>query len=177
MIGKVSVAIFGAVIGGFAAVISVVVWFGWGVPGQGQVVYTDPTRADYVDLLLAVATIFLGAVGLTVTVGALVIGLVALKTLREIKDEAASGAGDAAAVKINETMSAELEPKVDAKVKEALPVALKAALMDENTGHRVLIDLARTGALDDVVGRVMAQINFGGPVMDPADVVEGGDQD
>lgn len=174
---KISTAILGAIIGGFAAVAAVVFWFGWGATTQGQSAHIDPTRADYIDILLTIATIFLGAVGLAVTVGALVIGLVALKTLREIKDEAANEAKDAAAGKINETMAAELEPNVDAKVKEALPVALKAALLEEETGHKVMIELARTGALDDVVGRVMAQINFGGPVMDPADVVEGGDQD
>lgn len=77
------------------------------------------------------ATIFLGAIGLAVTVGALVIGLVALKTLREIKDEAADGAKDAAADKINETMAAELEPNVNAKVQEALPTALQAALLND----------------------------------------------
>ncbi len=77
------------------------------------------------------ATIFLGAIGLAVTVGALVIGLVALKTLREIKDEVADGAKDAAADKINETMAAELEPNVNAKVQEALPTALQAALLND----------------------------------------------
>lgn len=175
--GKISAAILGAIIGGFSAVAAILFYFGWGLPGQGQPTHVDPARADYVDLLLTVATVFLGAVGLTVTVGALVIGLVALKTLREIKDDAASKAKDAAAGKIKETMAAELKPNVDAKVKEVLPVALKAALLEEETGHKVMIELARTGALDDVVGRVMAQINFGGPVMDPSDVVEGGDQD
>ncbi|MEM9395825.1 MAG: hypothetical protein AAGA38_18375 [Pseudomonadota bacterium] len=90
--GKIGAAILGAIIGGFAAVAAIVFWFGWGLPGQGQAAHIDPTRADYVDRLLTVVTIFLGAVGLAVTVGALVIGLVALKTLREIKDEAADGA-------------------------------------------------------------------------------------
>lgn len=175
--GKVNAAILGSVIGGFAAVAVIVFLFGWGIAGQGQNTYIDPVRADYVDLLLTVATIFLGAVGLAVTVGALVIGSIALKTLSEIKDEAASEAKNAATGKISETMANDLEPNVDAKVKEALPLALKDALLDEETGHKVMIELARTGALDDVVGRVIAQINSGGPVMDPRDVVEGGDQD
>jgi hypothetical protein len=118
-LGKLAGVILGAIIGGFAAVGAIVFWFGWGLSGKGQAAYIDPTRADYVDLLLTVATIFLGAVVLTVTVGALVIGLVALKTLREIKDEAANGAKDAAAHKINETMAAELEPNVNARVQEA----------------------------------------------------------
>ncbi|MCA0908205.1 hypothetical protein LCM27_17535 [Ruegeria marisrubri] len=113
--GKLSAAILGAIIGGFAAVAAIVFWFGWGLPGQDQAAHIDPTRADYVDLLLTVATIFLGAVGLAVTVGALVIGLVALKTLREIKDEAASEAKTAAATKITETMETDLDPKVDKK--------------------------------------------------------------
>ena len=107
--GKVGAMIIGALIGGFAAVAAIVLWFGWGVPASGQTAHVDPTRADYVDLLLTIAMIFLGAVGLTVTVGAVVIGLVALKTLREIKDEAASEAKNAAAGKVNETIAAELE--------------------------------------------------------------------
>jgi len=47
-------------------------------------------------------TVFLAAIGVAVTIGALVIGLVALKTLREIKSEAASAAKDAAGEKIKE---------------------------------------------------------------------------
>jgi len=171
--GKVAAATIGAIIGGFVAVKAIVFWFGWGLPRQGQVAHIDPTRADYVDLLLTVATILLGATGLAVTVGALVIGLVALKTLREIKDEAK----DAAAEKINEIMAAELKPSVDGKVKETLPIALRAALAEEDTGLKIMTDLARTGALDDVVERVMEQISSGVPVTNPADVVEGGDQD
>ena len=129
--GKVGATLLGAIIGGFAAVAAIVFWFGWGMPGQGQATHIDPTRADYVDLLLTVVTIFLGAIGLAVTVGALVIGLVALKTLREIKTEAASEAKNAAAVKISETMAAELEPSVNAKVRDALPAALQVAFLND----------------------------------------------
>lgn len=86
--GKVSAAILGATIGGFVAAAAMVFWFGWGLPGSGQAAHVAPSRADHVDLLLTVVTIFLGAIGVAVTVGALVIGLVALKTLREIKTEA-----------------------------------------------------------------------------------------
>ncbi len=175
--GKVGAAILGAIIGGFASVAAVVFWFGWGLPGQGQSAYVDPTRADYIDLLLMVATVFLGAVGLAVTVGALVIGLVALKTLREIKDEAASEAKAAAASRITETMESELDPKVDKKVREILPLALQVVLADDEHRDEILKALVRTGALDDAVGRVIERINVGGPVMDPQDVVEGGDQD
>lgn len=176
-LGKVGCTILGSIVGGFAASVSILSWISWGNSTQQQLAHIDPTRADFVDILLTIATLFLGALGLAVTVGALVIGVVALKTLREIKEEASSEAKNAAAGKINETMAAELDPKVAAKVKEALPESLKSALLDEETGHRIMIKLARTGELDDVVGRVMARINFGGPVMDPSDVVEGGDQD
>lgn len=175
--GKVGATILGAIIGGFAAVGAIVFWFGWGMPGNGQTAHVDPTRADYVDLLLTVATIFLGAVGLAVTVGALVIGLVALKTLREIKDEAASEAKSAAATKITETMESELDPKVDKKVREILPLGLQVVLADDAHREEILKALVRTGALDAAVGRVIERINAGGPVMDPQDVVEGGDQD
>lgn len=174
---KVLFYILSSIVGGFAAVGAMVVWFGWGLPTDGQVTYVTASRADYVDLLLTISTIFLGAIGLTLTVGALVIGLVAFKTLREIKDEAASEAKNAAAGKISETMASELEPNVDAKVKETLPVALKTALLEDETGQELLSKLARTGALDDVVERVMSKINFGGPEMDPSDVVDGGDQE
>lgn len=175
--GKVSAAILGAIIGGFAAVGAIVFWFGWGTPGLGQPAHIDPTRGDYVDLLLTVATIFLGAIGLAVTVGALVIGVVALKTLREIKDEAASKAKDAAAHTISETMKNDLDPKVDRKVREILPLALQIALLEDETRSKILTELARTGALDNAVERSMERISFGGPVRDPADVVEEGDQD
>lgn len=175
--GKIAATILGAIIGGFAAVAAIVYWFGWGVPGNGQAVHIDPTRADYVDLLLTIATTFLGAVGLAVTVGALVIGLVALKTLREIKDKAASEAKDAAAGKIKETMENDLDPKVDQKVREIMPLALSVVLAEDDHREEILKALARTGALDAAVGRTIERINSGGPVMDPQDVVEGGDQD
>lgn len=161
--GKVSATILGAIIGGCASAAAIVIWFGWGVPSAGQAVHSDPTRADYIDLLLTVATMFLGAVGLTVTVGALVIGLVALKTLREIKDDAANGAKEAAAGKINETMQSELAPNVDAKVRDVLPAALQSALMDDELGHKILAEMARRGELDAVLERVAMRIQNGGP--------------
>jgi hypothetical protein len=134
--GRVSSALLGSIIGGFAAVAAMVFWFGWGIRNSGQAAHLDPTRADYVDLLLTVVTIFLGAVGLAVTVGALVIGLVAFKTLREIKTEAASEAKGAAGAKI----AAELAPNVDAKVREVLPAALPAALMNDDLADRILME-------------------------------------
>ncbi len=164
--GKIAATILGAIIGGFAAVAAIVYWFGWGLSGNGQAAHIDPTRADYIDLLLTVATIFLGAVGLAVTVGALVIGLVALKTLREIKDEAASEAKVAAAGKINETMEAELEPNVNAKVQDALPAALQAALLNDELGHKILSEMAQRGELDEVLERVAMRMQGGGPEAD-----------
>lgn len=173
MIGKVSVAILGAIIGSLVSVAAVVYHFGWGTSGHSQAAFVDPTRGDYVDLLLTLVTILLAAIGLAVTVGALVIGLVALKTLREIKDEAK----DAAAKEVKDTISAELEPTVTKNVNEALPSALRDALQDDKIGHVIFTDIARTGALDEVLGRVMERLQSGGPVKDPSDVVEGGDQD
>ncbi|MBO0347197.1 hypothetical protein J0X15_18355 [Roseibium sp. CAU 1637] len=175
--GKIGATLLGAIVGGFSAVGAIIFWFGWGMSSQGQTTHLDPSRADYVDLLLTVATIFLGAIGLAVTVGALVIGLVALKTLREIKDEAARDAKAAAAEKINETMTNDLDPKVDRKVRDILPVAIKVALADNEHREEILTALARTGALDAAVGRIMERLYSGGPVMDPEDVVEGGDQE
>jgi hypothetical protein len=165
--GKVGAAILGAIIGGFSAVAAIIFWFGWGMPGDAQTAHVDPTRADYVDLLLTVATIFLGAIGLAVTVGALVIGLVALKTLREIKEEAASEAKTAAAGKITETMAAELKPNVRTQVQEALPGALQTALLVDELGHKILSELAQRGVLDGVLERVIARVQSGGPELDP----------
>lgn len=164
--GKVSAAILGAFIGGVAAVMALVLWFGWGASGEGQVITPDPSRADYIDLLLTLATVFLGAVGLVVTVGALVIGFVALKTLREIKDEAATEAKDAAAGKISETMAAELEPNVAAKVQDALPTALQVALLNDELGHRIMSEMAERGELDEVLERVAMRMQGGGPESD-----------
>lgn len=160
--GKVSSALLGSIIGGFAAVAAMVFWFGWGLPGSGQAAHVDQTRADYVDLLLTVVTIFLGAIGLAVTVGALVIGLVAFKTLREIKTEAASEAKGAAGDKI----AAELAPNVDAKVREVLPAALPAALMSDDLADKILTAMAGRGDLDAVFERVVVRLQ-GGPVDDP----------
>lgn len=165
--GKIAATILGAIIGGFAAVAAIVYWFGWGLPGNGQAAHIVPTRADYVDLLLTITMIFLGAVGLAVTIGALVIGLVALKTLREIKDEAASEAKDAAASKINDTMEAELEPNVNAKVQDALPAALQTALLNDELGHKILSEMAQRGELDEVLERVAMRMQGGGPEPDP----------
>lgn len=167
--GRVSVTILGAIVGGCAAAIALVAWLGWGAPVKGQAL-PDPSRADYVDLLLTITTIFLGAVGLVVTVGALVIGLVAFKTLREIKEEASIAAKVAAANKINETIAAELEPNVRAKVEESLPAALQAALLRDELGHKILGEMAQKGELDEVLERVAMRMQTGGPESDEDNV-------
>ena len=128
----------------------------------GHGTYTDPTRADYVDLLLTLTTVLLAAIGLAVTVGALVVGLVALKTLREIKEEAASDAKSAAASQIEQTMAVELEPNVHARVEEVLPDALQEALMRDELGHRILSQMAQRGELDEVLERVAMRIQGSG---------------
>nr|WP_070959398.1 hypothetical protein [Hyphomonas sp. Mor2] len=169
---RIGAAILIAIIGGLAAVAAMVFWFGWGGSASGEPTHIDPTRSDYVDLLLTLATVFLGAIGLAVTVGALVIGLVALKTLREIKDEAAKEAKEAAAGKITETMAAELEPNVKAKVQDALPEALPAALLKDELGHKILSDMAQRGELDEVLERVAMRMQVGGPETDPEEVAQ-----
>ncbi|TJZ86178.1 hypothetical protein [Paracoccus hibiscisoli] len=148
--------------GGFSTVAAMVLWFGWGLPHGNEKAHVDPTRADYIDLLLTMVTILLGAIGLAVTVGALVIGLVALKTLREIKTEAATEAKIAAGNKI----AAELAPSVDAKVREALPAALPSALMNDDLADKILTEMAGRGELDAVLERVVARLQ-GGPTDDP----------
>jgi len=166
-LSKIGVSILSAILSAVAVVAILVLWLVWGVPGGGQPTHIDPTRADYVDLLLTVVTIFLGAVGLVVTVGALVIGLVALKTLREIKEEAANEAKKAAAAQINETMASELEPNVKVRVQDALPAALPIALLNDELGHKILSDMAQRGELDEVLERVAMRMQVGGPEEDP----------
>lgn len=173
--GKLSAAILGSIVGGFVAVGAVVIWFGWGLPASGQAAHVDPSRADYVDLLLTVVTILLGAIGLAVTVGALVIGLVAFKTLREIKTEAANEAKVAAAEKINDTMAVKLEPTVNAKVRDVLPAALQAALLNDELGHKILSEMAQRGELDEVLERVAMRIQGGGPDTDDSEAELDGD--
>jgi len=159
---KLALWIVAALVGGCAASVAVIGWYGWGVSTKGQVTYIDPTRADYVDLLLTLTTVLLGAVGLAVTVGALVIGLVALKTLREIKEEAASGAKLAAAGQIEQTMTNELKPNVNARVQEVLPEALQEALMRDELAHRILTEMAQRGELDEVLERVAMRVQGAG---------------
>ncbi len=157
--------------------LGVVIFLGWKPAHAGHGYYSVLTRSDYVDLLLTLLTVFLGAIGLAVTMGALVIGLVALKTLREIKDEAATEAKGAAATKITETMESDLDPKVDKKVREILPLALQIVLLEDDNRAKIMTELVRTGSLDAAVERAMERISYGGPVRDPDDVVEEGDQD
>lgn len=161
--GKVSAAILGAIVGGFAAVLAVVWFFGWGMPTSGASAHLDASRADYVDLLLTLVSILLTAIGLAVTVGAVVIGLVALKTLREIKDEASSEAKAAAAKTIGETMARDLQPNVAAELQQGLPAALQAALLEDELGHKILAEMAQRGELDEVLERVATRMQGGGP--------------
>ncbi|HET6524745.1 hypothetical protein [Sphingopyxis sp.] len=144
--GKISATILGAIVGGFAAAIALVWFFGWG-SSVGNAPFADVGRADYVDFLLMLVTVLLAAIGLAVTIGALVIGLVALKTLREIKDEAASEAKAAAAAKLGAT----------------LPSALQAALVDDDLGHKILREMAQRGELDEVLERVANRMQGGEP--------------
>ncbi|MCY4461046.1 MAG: hypothetical protein OXC26_11750 [Albidovulum sp.] len=159
---KTSLIFLGAIVGGVVAIAGMVLCFGWGTPYYGQVAHLDPTRSDYVDLLLTLMTIFLAAIGLAVTVGALVIGLVALKTLREIKNDAANSAQAAAEAKISETITEKLEPNVIANVRNSLPPALRIALLDEEIGHKILTDMARKGVLDPILERLIARLQAGG---------------
>ncbi|MCY4287276.1 MAG: hypothetical protein OXC63_01635 [Aestuariivita sp.] len=96
------------------------------------------------------------------TVGALVIGLVALKTLREIKEEATSEAKAAAATKISETMEADLDPKVDKKVREILPLGLQVVLADHEQRDEILKALVRTGALETRLEELSTELTWVG---------------
>jgi hypothetical protein len=96
-------------------------------------------RGDYIDFMLTVVTVLLGAVGLAVTLGAVVIGIVALKTLGEIKDEALNAAGQ----KMDESMANDLAPCVVKSLEAVLPA------------------MAKDGELDAVFERVVVRIQNG----------------
>lgn len=155
---KLALWITAALVGGCAAAAAIITWHGWGDSAAGQATHIDPTRSDYVDLLLTLTTVLLAAIGIAVTVGALVIGMVALKTLREIKDEAATDAKLAAAGQIEQTMADELQPNVNARVQEVLPDALQEALMRDELAHRILTEMAQRGELDEVLERVAMRV-------------------
>ena len=82
---KTGLIFLGAIVGGAVAIAGMVLYFGWGAPNYGQVAHLDPTRSDYVNLLLTLMTIFQAAIGLAVTVGALVIVLVALRLFERLR--------------------------------------------------------------------------------------------
>ena len=44
-------------------------------------------------------------------------------------------------------MAAELEPSVNAKVRDALPAALQVALLNDELGHKILSAMAQRGEL------------------------------
>ncbi|MEM9395824.1 MAG: hypothetical protein AAGA38_18370 [Pseudomonadota bacterium] len=64
-------------------------------------------------------------------------------------------------------MAAELEPNVNAKVQEALPKALQAALLNDELDHKILREMVRRGELDEVLERVAMRMQGGGPEPDP----------
>lgn len=169
--GRISAAILGAIVAGSASAFGLVWFLSWGrsLPDGAL---SSPARSDYVDLMLTLVSVVLTATGLAVTVGALVIGLVALKTLREIKDEASSEARSAAAARIAETMNNQLEPSVAAKLEAALPIALQRELLDNDLGHRILSEMAQRGELDEVLERVASRMQGGGPEPDEDDQSE-----
>lgn len=131
----------GVFLGVVLATIAIVSWFGWGQNTTGQATLIDPTRSDYIDLMLVIVTIMLGAIGLAITMGAVVIGIVAFKTLREIKQEAADEAKLATEQKLKRTVTDDL-------------------------ARKILTEMARNRELDDVLERVAMQIQTGGPEPD-----------
>ncbi len=163
MIGRAGAFVLGSIVAGCASTAGVLAFLGWGRAAGGQAVYVDPSRGDYVDILLMLVTVLLAAVGLAVTVGAIVIGIVAFKTLRESKDEAAESAKTAATKKINEKIASDLGPNVKSKVDEALPDALRHSLVEDELGHKILNEMAKRGELDEVLERVLARLQGPGP--------------
>lgn len=147
--------LLGAAFIGGCLVLSGGVWFiGMDGPAIGGAPATVVDRADYVDLLLTIVTVMLGATGLAVTVGAVAIGLVALKTLREIKDDAKSSAKQAAAEGVSKT----------------LPEELRVALVDTPALTEALRIMAVKGELNDVMEIVAASVQGRGDEQVDAEV-------
>ncbi|MDE2738289.1 MAG: hypothetical protein OXH47_02070 [Paracoccaceae bacterium] len=159
-------SIFGSIIGSIFTLVALILFVGWGKPQNQQNSFPNPTRDDYVDLLLSVTTILLGAIGLGLAFGAIVIGIVAFKTLREIKDDVTKTANASAVNKINETITEKLEPSVKIKVTEVLPANLNKVIIDDGLGHEILSSMAKNGELDDILERVASRMQ-GGPEDDP----------
>ncbi len=157
--GKTILMIFGSIVGGFAGAALTLAFLDWGTLGRGQPTHADPTRADFVDLWLSQISLLLTAIGVTIAVAAMVVGFVTFKTIREVKDEAAS----AASAKVDETLAAELAPGVDAKVAETLPSALEKvmpsavlrAILEDGAGYRILSEMVRRGEFDEVLERAL----------------------
>ena len=70
-----------------------------------------------------------------------------------------------------------LEPNVNAKVQEALPTALQAALLNDELGHRILSEMAQRGELDEVLERVAMRMQGGGPEPDPDNAAQYADDE
>lgn len=157
------VGLIGALFGGVICSLCLFIFLDWGRPDRVPWQQIDPSRGDYVDLLLTLVTVLLAAVGIAVTVGAVAIGLVAFKTLSEIKSDASKAASQSADEKIQEAMANELQPAVYEGVTESLPDALKGALLDDDLAHKILEEMAERGELDEVLERVVMRVQSGGP--------------
>lgn len=96
--GKTGIAVFVGVAGFLVGAVAVFMFLDWGTSNAGQELFVDPTRADYVDFFLSFAAALFAAVSAALTMGAIAIGVIALRTLRTIKDEAA----DAASSRVDE---------------------------------------------------------------------------
>ncbi len=58
-------------------------------------------------------------------------------------------------------MTKELEPHVNAKVKETLPLVLQTALLNDEVGRKILTKMAQRGELDEVLKRVAMRMQGG----------------
>jgi len=113
----------------------------------------DFTYSDFVSVILTVVTVVLGAL-------ALVIGIVAFKTVREIKQDAAAVANEHSSATIEEhmkTVPGQVNTSVDALVRLRLP----AVIQEEVT--REIEVYAKDGRLGEIIEKANLRRSFYNP--------------
>lgn len=142
VLSAISWIILGSIVGFLVTAVAVVTFLDWGTTAADQTDHVVRNRAEYVDLLLTLASVFLSAVGVVVTVGTLGIGLIALRTFSEIRENAAAAAQTAATSKIAQTV----------------PESLRTTLMEKELVPQMLTEMAQRGELDEAVENALGRM-------------------
>lgn len=112
----------------------------------------DLAYADFVSILLTVLAIILAALAIS-------IGIIAFRTIAEIKDEARKIAQESSKAEVEavlNTVPERVAESVDAQVQDRLPKAIEDQLQD------AIEAAGRTGRLDEALQKALARMSFGG---------------